>query len=161
MPEKSVHQDIRKNVRVRVNGLVVKDHSLLMVNLHSPVTSDLIWMPPGGGVTFGETLSGALVREVVEETGIDVDTGPLWYLHEVRSKDIHAVEFYFYCEYKRGDPLTGVDPEYGEEHQIIDDVAFIPFDSLDRSDIHPGYLRKGFVADLANPERQKSLPRFI
>nr|WP_272491731.1 NUDIX domain-containing protein [Natronogracilivirga saccharolytica] len=156
-----VDDDIRNRVRVRVNGLVVRDQALLMVNLHSPVTNELIWMPPGGGLGFGETLHGALVREIKEETGVTVEAGPLWYLQEVHATGIHAVEFYFFCHYKAGEPVAGVDPEYSKEQQIIRGADFIPFDRLGRSDIFPEYLRNGFAEDLSDPERQKELPGFI
>ncbi len=151
---------IRNTVRVRVNGLLVQNQSLLMVRLLSPVAGKLIWMPPGGGLQFGETLTSALRREIREETGIIVSPGPLWYLHEVRTRDVHAIEFYYLCEQQGGALKTGSDPEYSDEHQIIRDVAFVPFEQLDQRDIYPAYLRRGFTVDFLQ-ERDSSLPKFI
>lgn len=139
-----------KMVRVRVNGLLVEKDGLLMVRLESPVTGGMIWMPPGGGVRFGEPLIHTLEREMQEETGIDVAPGPLWYLHEVIHPEVHAIEFYFLCEKKGGALRTGSDPEYPEEEQIIRDVAFLTFDRLDREDVHPVHLRRGFARDHGN-----------
>lgn len=38
------------------------------------------WSLPGGKVEPGETLAGALVREMREETGLDVEVGRLLYV---------------------------------------------------------------------------------
>jgi 8-oxo-dGTP diphosphatase len=156
----TVAETFRNRVRVRVNGLLVRDRSILMVQLHSPVAGRHIWMPPGGGVRFGEPLLSALQREMVEETGIRVSVGPLWYLHEIIHKNVHAVEFYYLCRHEAGSLRTGTDPEYSESEQIITDAAFLPFDRLVEKDIYPAYLREGFVADYLEQEK-RSFPRII
>ena len=146
------------HIRVRVNGLLIRNDALLMVQLSSPIEQKRIWMPPGGGLQFGESLEMAAKREVAEETGIEVAVGPLWYLQQVRSDGIHAIEFYYKCDHQRGTLKTGTDPEYGEE-QIIRDADFIPIDELDRPDVFPAYLRTGFAADIR--ENGVFAPRFI
>ncbi len=151
---------IGNKVRVRVNGLLVEEDALLMVQLLSPVAEELIWMPPGGGVNFGEVLTDALKREMREETGIEVVPGPLWYLHEVITDEVHAVEFYYLCRRLGGMMQKGTDPEYPRHDQIIRDVAFLPFLDLDRADIHPAYLRTGFLGDYLD-EIGSGLPKFI
>lgn len=130
-----------------------------MVQLVSPVTRKLIWMPPGGGVQFGEKLEQALCREMKEETGLDVSAGPLWYLHEIRTDNIHAIEFYYMCRKVDGNLVTGRDPEHSSEDQILRDVGFIPLDRLNSPDIYPEYLRKGFVEDYQRAD--PPLPKFI
>ena len=147
------------SVRLRVNGLLIENESLIMVQLLSPVNNKWIWMPPGGGVHFGESLQNAVKREMLEETGLMVTVGPLWYLHEVIAGGVHAVEFYYRCEKYGGTLRTGTDPEYRDSRQIIRDVACVPFDNLTRSDIYPEYLRNGFVSDYRNELRH--LPKFI
>ncbi len=156
----TVSGSIRDTVRVRVNGLLVEEGSLLLVRLMSPVAGKLIWMPPGGGLHFGESLTGALRREMLEETGIDVTPGPLWYLHEVITNDVHAIEFYYLCRRRGGSLIKGADPEYSDDEQIIRDVAFLPLERLDQPDIHPVYLRSGFVSDYRD-KHGADLPKFI
>src|SRR5687767_2941674 len=51
------------------------DHVLLVQRAHAPLKGE--WSLPGGAVELGETLAAALVREVREETGIDVEVGPV------------------------------------------------------------------------------------
>lgn len=150
----------RYSVRVRVNGLLVQENALLMVHLMSPVAGRMIWMPPGGGVQFGEPLTATLQREMHEETGLQISPGPLWYLNEVIHDDVHAIEFYFLCDLTGGTLCTGSDPEYSDRDQIIRDVSFLPLETLDRPDIHPAYLRKRFAEDLSSKPDQ-ILPKFI
>ena len=48
---------------------------LLVKRAHEPLKGE--WSLPGGAVDVGETLEAAVVREVREETGLDVEVGPL------------------------------------------------------------------------------------
>ena len=146
-------------VRLRVNGLLVQDQALLMVQLYSPVSRELVWTPPGGGVQFGESLSQALEREMLEETGIRVQTGALWYMHELRKNGFHAVEFYFRCEQVGGSLRLGSDPEHTPHDQILRQTAFLPVRQIDRPDVYPAVLRNTFAEDLC--ATQAAVPRFV
>jgi 8-oxo-dGTP diphosphatase len=59
-------------------GAVVLDHRgrvLLARRGHEPLMGE--WSLPGGGVELGETLEAAVVREVLEETGLAIEVGPV------------------------------------------------------------------------------------
>ena len=66
-------------MRVRVTGIVIEDGRLLLLNQDTPNTGRS-WSLPGGKLEEGETLAGALVREMKEETGLDVEPGRLLYV---------------------------------------------------------------------------------
>jgi mutator protein MutT len=51
------------------------DRVLLVKRGHAPLKGE--WSLPGGMVELGETLEAALAREVAEETGIEVEIGPV------------------------------------------------------------------------------------
>jgi 8-oxo-dGTP diphosphatase len=51
------------------------DRVLLIKRAHEPLKGQ--WSLPGGGVELGETLERAVAREVQEETGLDVEVGPI------------------------------------------------------------------------------------
>ena len=54
---------------------VVRDEAGRLLLVHK--TDNDLWALPGGGVDPGESVSQAVVREVAEETGIDVEVGSL------------------------------------------------------------------------------------
>ena len=55
---------------IRVCGVVIRHHSILMV--HHQHDGREYWTLPGGGVESNETPEQAVVREIKEETGLDV-----------------------------------------------------------------------------------------
>ena len=61
---------------VGVGAVILDGGRVLLVRRgHEPLKGE--WSIPGGAVELGETLASACVREVREETGLDVDIGPI------------------------------------------------------------------------------------
>ncbi|MCW3062493.1 MAG: ADP-ribose pyrophosphatase [Capsulimonas sp.] len=83
---------------VAVAGLVSDEQGRVLM-LRSPRGD---WEFPGGQVEEGESLTDALAREVLEETGIRVAVGALVGVYSnVKS---HIVMFDFLCSYVSGEP---------------------------------------------------------
>ena len=60
-------------VRISAYGLLVEDERLLLCRISERVYGDSgKWTLPGGGLDFGEAPIKAVVRELEEETGIQV-----------------------------------------------------------------------------------------
>lgn len=130
----------RNKVRVRVNGILVQSSSILLVRIKSPVTDNYIWMPPGGGLEFGETLYECLIREFREETGLHVKIDEFLFVDELIEESFHAVELYYKVTQTGGKEKLGKDPELDPASQIIDDIQWMPISSLPNLAVAPKKL---------------------
>lgn len=131
-------------LRVRAAGLLLTDEGLLLAELHSPASNELIWTPPGGGVEFGESIKGALKREYKEETGLDVSVDELIHINEFIQSEFHAIEFFFKVSNAVGTMKLGSDPEYSAENQILKKLSFFKQEDLSEINIKPVFLRNDF-----------------
>ncbi|PIB35554.1 hypothetical protein BFP72_09200 [Reichenbachiella sp. 5M10] len=118
-------------VRVRVMGLWVHDHKVLLLNHSGLNTENELWLPPGGGVEFGEGLSEALSREFREELRVEVTVGDFLFLHEFRSEALHAIELFFEIKAVSGEFVLGIDPESGD-NQSLQEYAFLSIDDIQK-----------------------------
>ncbi|MCD7949141.1 MAG: NUDIX hydrolase [Erysipelotrichaceae bacterium] len=59
---------------ITVKGVVIYQHKVLVLKRVRPSTDGLgYWEMPGGGLEYGETPHEALIRELKEETGLDIE----------------------------------------------------------------------------------------
>ncbi len=64
-------KDVRFHITVK--GIVIHDDRVLILKRVRPSSDGLgYWEFPGGGLEYGETPHQALVRELKEETGLDI-----------------------------------------------------------------------------------------
>ena len=113
-------------MKVRVTGILLKNEALLL--LHQDVENLRSWSLPGGTVEEGETLEEALIREMQEETGLEVAVGELLYVSDHIKKDRHVVHLTFLVS-ARGGELGNITP--GLDTNEIKDVAFVPVNELE------------------------------
>ncbi len=128
----------RKLVSVRT--LVLRDEQVLLVGHRSTKTDKVWWMTPGGLVDTGESAVDAAAREVMEETGLEVEIGRLVYWAEWIWQRSHCVELVFLGEVTGGQLAAGNDPELPEDQQIIFDARFFDLDELDECPVYPPVL---------------------
>lgn len=89
---------------VAVKAMIRKEGKFLIIKKSreediAPETLDI----PGGRVEFGEQLEEALVREVREETGIDINVLYPTNAWTFTDKDFQLVGITFLCEFRSGE----------------------------------------------------------
>ena len=82
--------------RLAVRAAILHDDRLLLVNAYPGQASDL-WALPGGGVEVGQSLPQNLIREVSEETGLQIRVGAPILVNEFHdpASSFHQVELIF------------------------------------------------------------------
>lgn len=94
--------------RIAVGAVVVADGSLLMVRRGGDPGKGL-WSLPGGRVEHGEYISDALVREVQEETGVEIEPGELLGIFEVLGDPHYVVLDFLASASSAAEPHAGGD----------------------------------------------------
>jgi len=129
-----IHESIEKEygnrLRLRVAGICIEKEEILLVDHSGLNQENQFWAPPGGGVTYGETIEECLIREIKEETDLNVQVGEFLCVSEYLNPPLHAVELFFEVTRIDGAIEIGSDPEVLPEDQIIKSVEFLNFSKL-------------------------------
>lgn len=115
--------------RMAVGAVIVEDDALLMIRRANEPGAGR-WSLPGGRVDWGETLAHAVVREVLEETGVECVIGELLGWVERITEEFHYVIFDFVAQ-----PLSFEDPVAGDDAL---EVAWVPLNEVDQLDLVEG-----------------------
>ncbi len=119
-----------------VGAVVVRDDELLLIRRgRGPAQGQ--WSVPGGRVEWGETLAEAVVREVAEETGLQVICGEYIGLVERISQEYHYVILDFWAYPMADEPLIAGDDAA--------EAAWVPLSDLTDLNLVSGMLE--FLAD--------------
>ena len=90
-------------LNIRVGAIIMKDGKILMVGNER---ANYLYSV-GGRIKFGETAEEAIVREVLEETGVKMEIDRIGFVHENYfygdspsnlGKLIYEISFYFYMK---------------------------------------------------------------
>ena len=105
-------------------GIVNKDNKILMVK-RAKKEGDLLWVFPGGKVEDGETNEQACIREVFEETGLNVSIIGL--IGTRVHPDTGMKIIYYMCQYESGeirilDRNEILEVAFKTKQEFIDDV---------------------------------------
>ena len=102
-------------VRAGVGIMLLRDGKVLLGKRHddpnkadSELDGEGTWTMPGGKLDFGDKIADGAARELVEETGIEIDPSKLK-LHSVtneRTSNAHFVTIGFICKESEGEAKT-------------------------------------------------------
>ena len=128
-------------INIRVGAIILRDGRFLMAGNDQV---DYLYSI-GGRVKFGETAEKAVVREVLEETGVKMDIDHLGFVHECYfmgdfpdklGKTIYELSFYFYM--KVPDDFELVSKSFTENDQ----KEYLEWVSADTTKvIYPAFFR--------------------
>ncbi|MEE3362197.1 MAG: NUDIX hydrolase [Anaerovoracaceae bacterium] len=102
-----------------------------------------IWMAPGGGCEDGELSCETAVREVKEETGLDVTVERLiWHVEQRREDgETRFVDFFLCSAENDEEPELGRDPEFDDEHQLLRGIKYVSRGEMQTLDVYPKYMK--------------------
>jgi 8-oxo-dGTP diphosphatase len=106
---------------VGVGAVIVSDGKVVLIRRkYEPLAGQ--WSLPGGALEIGETLEAGVAREMLEETGLEVEVGPVIEVFDritydaTRRVRYHYVLIDYLCWPVGGDLRAGSD---------VDDVALV------------------------------------
>jgi 8-oxo-dGTP diphosphatase len=117
--------------QIAIGAIVIHEDKLLMVQRANDPGKGL-WSLPGGRVEQGEYLADALRREVLEETGLEVEVGELAGILEVPGSELHYVILDYHAV------LTG-EPEAVHGTDALD-VRWVPLKEVAHLDCTPRFV---------------------
>ena len=106
-------------------GVAVVDQGRILLVQRGHEPNQGLWAVPGGKVELGESLTGAAVREVMEETGLSVEVGDVIWAGEHISEHGHIVLIDFLGSVVGGD-LAAADDADRAEWVPLDQAAEYP-----------------------------------
>ncbi|HDR7515703.1 NUDIX hydrolase [Bacillus mobilis] len=111
-------------MQVRVTGILIADEKVLLVKQK---VANRNWSLPGGRVENGETLEEAMIREMREETGLEVKIKKLLYVCDKPDASPSLLHITFLLEKIEGE-ITLPSNEF--DHNPIHDVQMVPINEL-------------------------------
>lgn len=107
---------------VAAHALVLDDENRVLVTKRASCNDYMPqkWDIPGGTVEEGETVEEALIRELQEETGIDIEPiAPVYaYSNLSQLPKRQTIQLVYTCKYKNG--AVTLNPDEHEEYRWVD-----------------------------------------
>ena len=121
-----------------------------------------IWMPPGGAIEAGEDAKAAAKREMLEETGLEVEIGNmLWHVEEVSPARGQRFVLFFLARMtqKMQEAKLGSDPELAVDAQVLESLAYFAQEEVAAlPNVYPAMLRDELWELLERCENAEALP---
>ena len=121
-----------KNERIRYQGAIVRDTCLLLIRHQEHASGRDYWVIPGGGRLDGESEEHCVMREMKEETHLEVAVQRLLLDECFESNYGHHHHKTYLCDPVSGNARPGYEPEIEtSQHYAIVDVGW--FDLRDET----------------------------
>jgi 8-oxo-dGTP pyrophosphatase MutT (NUDIX family) len=95
----------------RYQGFIIKDHKILLIQHSQHSTGQSYWVIPGGGLDGSETEEECVIREMKEETNLDVKIERLVFDEPAHPGGVYKWRKSFICTPIAGEASPGYEPE--------------------------------------------------
>jgi 8-oxo-dGTP pyrophosphatase MutT (NUDIX family) len=95
----------------RYQGAIIKDHRILLIVHKQRSTGRAYWVIPGGGIEGSESEEECVIREMKEETNLDVTIDRLVFDEPAHPDSVYEWRKTFTCHPVSGEASPGYEPE--------------------------------------------------
>ncbi len=96
---------------VRYQGAIIRDHDILLIRHREHESGISYWLLPGGGIEPGETEEDCVIREMKEETNLEIRIVSLILDEPSFPSDLYRSRKTYHCEPNSGEASPGYEPE--------------------------------------------------
>lgn len=126
-------------MQTRVRAIIIHNGNIILIKR---VKKDEVYFVfPGGGVESGEEKIQAMVREVKEELGLDVEVKELITSRCLGEPSTDQIEYFYLCDITGGVLGTGVGPEFQEnsesEYDGAHNIIEVPLSEIGQLNLLP------------------------
>lgn len=125
-----------KTIRIGVGAVVFRGDEVLLIKRGKPPMLGM-WSIPGGGLEYGETIKDGVIREVREETAVEIDlTGLIDVFEAIRSDEPHVphtIMIDYAANWRSGEPVAGDDAAAAEFVPIDEALKRLSWDETRRA----------------------------
>lgn len=131
-------------MRIRIALVILKDNKILLLQHYK--NGKKYWLLPGGGLQYGETIENCAIRELKEETNLDIKLNKLLLISESipPDKHRHIVNLYFQAIIISGKLKLGAE-------KPLNDIRFFELSELNELIFYPN-IKKELLHILHNIE---------
>ena len=95
----------------RYQGMIIKDHKILLIQHRQHSTCQSYWVIPGGGIDGSESAEECVIREMKEETNLEVKIKRLAFDEPAHPDGAYKWRKSYLCTPISGEASPGYEPE--------------------------------------------------
>jgi 8-oxo-dGTP diphosphatase len=130
-------ENVERTHRIAAGAIIIKDNKILLVRYHDN-SGTTLRAAPGGAVKNEEGLSQAAVREVKEETGIEIVPDKILCVEDLYSRKYRMAKVWFLCQLVGG----RLERTQGAIAEKIIDAKWYTNEELKNEVVYPQIIRE-------------------
>lgn len=147
----------KRNVAVRIAVLILNGDRILLEK-RANVLGRGTWAPPIGHLDYGETFEQTAVREVQEETGLEITDVKFRLLTNDIFEDEHSITIWMEAKYVSGEPTVKAPNEESDvgwfQWNDLPEPLFLPMQHLLEGQTYPSQTTEVKLQDVMERVRK-------